>query len=71
MNGSEDYLDMVDINEFCARDLDSIMVKLGYEDGKPIYYNFLRPGYNLDDGLTALENDLDICTLFVQTCEPT
>ncbi|GJV25708.1 hypothetical protein Tco_1378403 [Tanacetum coccineum] len=55
VSGHVDIFDMVDIDLFTVVALNMMVLKLGYT-GKyePMFYNYLRPLTNLDEGLYAL-----------------
>ncbi|KAL4561470.1 hypothetical protein LXL04_033636 [Taraxacum kok-saghyz] len=52
------YIDLVVIDEFFVHVMDDIMIKLGYEDSTPMYYNFLVPneGYKWNMGVDETIN---------------
>ncbi|GKD18287.1 hypothetical protein Tco_1207445, partial [Tanacetum coccineum] len=60
VNGLVAYVDWCDIDKFSVHEIHGVMEKLGYVNGDPIYYHYLIPGTNLDMGLRALGNDLDV-----------
>ncbi|GJV79472.1 mutator type transposase [Tanacetum coccineum] len=60
VNGLVAYVDWCDIDKFSVHEIHGVMEKLGYVNDDPIYYHYLIPGTNLDMGLRALGNDLDV-----------
>ncbi|GJY69603.1 hypothetical protein Tco_0472585 [Tanacetum coccineum] len=59
-NGLVTYVDGFDIDEFLVHELNDVMKELGYINDDPIYYHYMIPGTDLDIGLRALGNDLDV-----------
>ncbi|GKD80070.1 hypothetical protein Tco_1342691 [Tanacetum coccineum] len=49
-----------DIDEFSVHKLNDVMEELGYVNDDPIYYHYMIPGTDLDIGLRALGNDMDV-----------
>ncbi|GJY64699.1 hypothetical protein Tco_0466159 [Tanacetum coccineum] len=60
LNGLVAYVDWCDIDKFSVHEIHGVMEKLGYVNDDPIYYHYLIPDTNLDMGLRALGNDLDV-----------
>ncbi|GJV54156.1 mutator type transposase [Tanacetum coccineum] len=60
VNGLVAYVDWCDIDKFSVHEIHGVMEKLGYVNDDPIYYHYLIPGTNLDMGLRALGNNLDV-----------
>ncbi|GJZ34765.1 hypothetical protein Tco_0580582 [Tanacetum coccineum] len=54
------YVDGFDIDEFSVHKLNDVMEELGYVNDDPIYYHYMIPGTDLDIGLRALGNDMDV-----------
>ncbi|GKC88297.1 hypothetical protein Tco_1148946, partial [Tanacetum coccineum] len=50
----------IEYDKFSVHEIHGVMEKLGYVNDDPIYYHYLIPGTNLDMGLRALGNDLDV-----------
>nr|KAJ0226243.1 hypothetical protein LSAT_V11C100046640 [Lactuca sativa] len=51
------------MDEFFVHELDEVMLKLGYEVPPVIYYHYQLPNGDLDFGLRALGNDVDVLSL--------
>ncbi|GKB49960.1 hypothetical protein Tco_0900713, partial [Tanacetum coccineum] len=62
-NGLVAYVDWCDIDKFSVHELNGVMEKLGYVNDDPIYYHYMIPGTDLQMGLRALGNDLDVLGL--------
>ena len=45
---------------FFVLELENMMNEIGYKNPIPTYYHFLIPGEDLDYGLHALGNDMDV-----------
>ncbi|GJZ46103.1 DNA helicase [Tanacetum coccineum] len=63
VNGLVAYVDGFDIEQFSVHELNAVMEELGYVNDDPIYYHYMIPGTDLDIGLRALGNDLDVLGL--------
>ncbi|GJV38114.1 hypothetical protein Tco_1410591 [Tanacetum coccineum] len=63
VNGLVAYVDGFDIEQFSVHELNVVMEELGYVNDDPIYYHYMIPGTDLDIGLRALGNDLDVLGL--------
>ncbi|GJQ98807.1 hypothetical protein Tco_0521792 [Tanacetum coccineum] len=63
VNGLVAYVDWCDIDKFSVHELNGVMEKLGYVNDDPIYYHYMIPGTDLQMGLRALGNDLDVLRL--------
>ncbi|GJT19244.1 hypothetical protein Tco_0877950 [Tanacetum coccineum] len=63
VNGLVAYVDWCDIDKFSVHELNGVMEKLGYVNDDPIYYHYMIPGTDLQMGLRALGNDLDVLGL--------
>ncbi|GJS59843.1 RNA-directed DNA polymerase, eukaryota [Tanacetum coccineum] len=63
VNGLVAYVDGFDIDKFYVHELNDVMVELGYVNDDPIYYHYMIPGTDLEIGLRALGNDLDVLGL--------
>ncbi|KAL4555983.1 hypothetical protein LXL04_038617 [Taraxacum kok-saghyz] len=61
VGGQIRYVDLLDIEDFFVKELDSIMQKLGYTSPPVIYYHFQIPRCGLEFGLRPLRNCDDIC----------
>jgi hypothetical protein len=60
VNGSTDFIDLIDIDKFSVHELDEILEILGYPAEDIRYYHYLVPKADLDVGLRALGNDEDV-----------
>ncbi|CAI9287655.1 unnamed protein product [Lactuca saligna] len=60
IDGTVNYVDMVDIDEFSVHELDAIMKGFRYGFPPVIYYHFLVPGGDFHFGLRPLGNDQDV-----------
>nr|KAJ0220802.1 hypothetical protein LSAT_V11C200091720 [Lactuca sativa] len=60
IDGTVNYVDMVDIDEFLVHELDAIMKGFRYGVPPVIYYHFLVPGGDFHFGLRPLGNDQDV-----------
>ncbi|CAI9284238.1 unnamed protein product [Lactuca saligna] len=60
IDGTVNYVDMVDIDEFSVYELDAIMKGFRYGVPPVIYYHFLMPGGDFHFGLRPLGNDQDV-----------
>ena len=61
VNGLVAYVDGFDMDRFSVHELNDVMEELGYvNEEDPIYYNYMIPGTNLEIGLRALGNDIDV-----------
>nr|KAJ0225055.1 hypothetical protein LSAT_V11C100025760 [Lactuca sativa] len=60
IDGTVNYFDMVDIDEFSVHELDAIMKGFRYGVPPVIYYHFLVPGGDFHFGLRPLGNDQDV-----------
>ncbi|GKD39620.1 syntaxin-132-like protein, partial [Tanacetum coccineum] len=58
--GQDEYITRIAIEHGQAGQIHGVMEKLGYVNDDPIYYHYLIPDTNLDMGLRALGNDLDV-----------
>ncbi|GKB58759.1 zinc finger, SWIM-type containing protein [Tanacetum coccineum] len=63
VNGLVAYVHRFDIDKFYVHELNDVMVELGYVNDDPIYYHYMIPGIDLEIGLRALCNDLDVLGL--------
>ncbi|GJY43027.1 mutator type transposase [Tanacetum coccineum] len=53
----------IEYDKFSVHELNGVMEKLGYVNDDPIYYHYMIPGTDLQMGLRALGNDLDVLGL--------
>nr|GEX08356.1 hypothetical protein [Tanacetum cinerariifolium] len=61
VRGRVDIFDMVDIDLFTGVALNMMVLKLGYTGkSEPMFYNYLRPLVNLDEGLYAFACEEDV-----------
>ncbi|CAI9260747.1 unnamed protein product [Lactuca saligna] len=51
------------MDEFSVHELDEVMLKLGYDVPPVIYYHYQLPNGDLEFGLRALGNDIDVLSL--------
>ncbi|CAI9284054.1 unnamed protein product [Lactuca saligna] len=63
IEGKLDHIDLVDMDEFSVHELDEVMLKLGYDVPPVIYYHYQLPNGDLEFGLRALGNDIDVLSL--------
>ncbi|KAL4579102.1 hypothetical protein LXL04_015237 [Taraxacum kok-saghyz] len=63
VEGQISCVDLLDIEDFSVKELDSIMQKLGYTSPPVIYYHFQIPRCGLEFGLRPLRNGDDILNL--------
>lgn len=63
MNGRYPYIYFLDIEELLVHKLDSMMLQLGYNCNKKMYYHFKKLESDLDVGLLDLGSDSDVCKL--------
>ncbi|GKA78772.1 hypothetical protein Tco_0785309 [Tanacetum coccineum] len=64
VNGLVAYVDGFDIDKYSVHELNDVMVELGYvNNDDPIYYHYMILGTDLEIGLRALGNDLDVLGL--------
>jgi hypothetical protein len=59
-NGSETYVDIIDIDKFSVHEIDDVLEILGYSKEQVRYYHYLIPNTDLDFGLRALGSDSDV-----------
>ncbi|CAI9287748.1 unnamed protein product [Lactuca saligna] len=60
IDGTVNYVDMVDLDDFSVHELDAIMKGFRYRVPPVIYYHFLVPGGDFHFGLRPLGNDQDV-----------
>ncbi|CAI9285562.1 unnamed protein product [Lactuca saligna] len=63
IEGKLDHIDLVDMDEFSVHELDEVMLKLGYDVPPVIYYHYQLSNGDLEFGLRALGNDIDVLSL--------
>ncbi|CAI9268949.1 unnamed protein product [Lactuca saligna] len=63
IEGKLDHVNLVDMDEFYVHELDVVMLNLGYEVPLVIYYHYQLPNGDLEFGLRALGNDVDVLSL--------
>ncbi|KAJ9544823.1 hypothetical protein OSB04_024530 [Centaurea solstitialis] len=56
-------VDFVDNDEFLVYELNAMMKEIGYTDDVATFFQFKIPGSDLDFGLRALGNDMDVLNL--------
>ncbi|CAI9262195.1 unnamed protein product [Lactuca saligna] len=69
IDGSVNYVDMVDIDTFSVHELDAMMKGFRYGVPPVIYYHFLVPGGDFHFGLKPLGNDDDLRTFAQYVCD--
>ena len=57
--GKIDHVDLIDIDQFSIHEVGLMMDCLGYNGTQAMYYMYLYPGKNLDNGLEDLSSDQD------------
>lgn len=61
VNGLVALVDGFDMDKFSVHELNDVTEELGYvNEEEPIYYHYLIPGTDLEIGLRALGNDIDV-----------
>nr|GEV37713.1 nucleotide-binding alpha-beta plait domain-containing protein [Tanacetum cinerariifolium] len=60
VNGDFAFFDCINIDEFSVHELNDMVKKIGFSCKTMMYYSFLKPDMNLDNGLYALGNDEDV-----------
>ncbi|GKC68953.1 hypothetical protein Tco_1114836, partial [Tanacetum coccineum] len=60
VNEDFSFFDCIDIDEFLIHELNDMVKKLGFNGKTIMYYSFIKPDMNLDNGLYALGNDDDV-----------
>ncbi|KAI3678918.1 hypothetical protein L6452_38222 [Arctium lappa] len=63
INGTYQYVDLVDTEEFSVQELRDMMKEIGIRDDASTVCHFKIPFKDLDFGLHALRNDLDVLDL--------
>nr|GEX97391.1 protein FAR1-related sequence 5-like isoform X1 [Tanacetum cinerariifolium] len=64
VDGKVSYINLIDIDKFCIRDLNDMVIELGYRQANVMYNHFkIRPLINLDHGLHPLSGDFDVLEL--------
>nr|GEU43666.1 pleiotropic drug resistance protein 1-like [Tanacetum cinerariifolium] len=59
-NGNTSFVDMLDIDEFFVHEIDFMLEDLGYDGRRAMFYHFLKPFCDLDNGLEPLASDKDV-----------
>ena len=62
-------MDLIDCDEFSIHEIDSMLEDLEYDGRRVMFYHFLKPDYDLDNGLEPLACDNDILLLGKYVCE--
>nr|GEV41801.1 transposase, mutator type [Tanacetum cinerariifolium] len=59
-NGNITFVDLIDSGQFYVHEIDSMLEDLGQDGHKVMFYHFLKPGFDLDNGLEPLACDKDV-----------
>nr|GEY11112.1 RNA-directed DNA polymerase, eukaryota, reverse transcriptase zinc-binding domain protein [Tanacetum cinerariifolium] len=62
-NGNITFVDMIDNDEFFVHEIVSMLENLGHDGHKVMFYHFLKPCCDLDNGLEPLACDKDVVLL--------
>ncbi|GJU83449.1 hypothetical protein Tco_1285814 [Tanacetum coccineum] len=62
-NSNITFVDMIDSDEFSVHEIVSMLEDLGHDGHKVMFYHFLKPCCNLDNGLEPLACDKDVVLL--------
>ncbi|PWA62796.1 hypothetical protein CTI12_AA361310 [Artemisia annua] len=62
-DGKITFVDLIDCDEFSIHEIDSMLEDLEYDGRRVMFYHFLKPDYDLDNGLEPLACDKDILLL--------
>nr|GEW63433.1 polyamine oxidase 1 [Tanacetum cinerariifolium] len=57
------FVDMIDSDEFSVHEIDSMLEDFGHDHHRVMFYHFLKPCYDLDNGLEPLASDKDVMFL--------
>ena len=60
VNGTESFIDNVDTDLFSVIELNDMIMMIGYRGNKKMYYQYMVPDSDLDNGLRALGSDQDV-----------
>lgn len=60
VNGTESFIDNVDTDLFSVIELNDMIMMIGYRGDKKMYYKYMVPDSDLDNGLRALGSDQDV-----------
>ncbi|GKC72978.1 hypothetical protein Tco_1118861, partial [Tanacetum coccineum] len=63
INGNITFVDMIDSDEFSVHKIDSMLEDLGQDGHRVMFYHFLKPGCDLDNGLEPIACDRDVVVL--------
>ncbi|GJU57674.1 hypothetical protein Tco_1235440 [Tanacetum coccineum] len=63
INGNITFVDMIDSDEFSVHEIDSMLEDLGQDGHRVMFYHFLKPGCDLDNGLEPIACDRDVVVL--------
>ncbi|GJW91550.1 mutator type transposase [Tanacetum coccineum] len=63
INGNITFVDMIDSDEFSVHEIDSMLEDLGQDGHRVMFYHFLKPGCDLDNGLEHIACDRDVVVL--------
>ena len=62
-NGNITFVDLIDCDQFSIHEIDSILEDLGHDGHRVMFYHFLKPDCDLDNGLEPLACDKDVQVL--------
>ncbi|GJY43180.1 mutator type transposase, partial [Tanacetum coccineum] len=62
-NGNITFVDMIEIDEFSVHEIDSMLEDLGHNSRRVMFYHFLKPSCDLDNGLEPLASVKDVVSL--------
>ncbi|GJU00847.1 mutator type transposase [Tanacetum coccineum] len=63
INGNITFVDMIDSDEFSVHEIDSMLEDLGQDGHRVMFYHFLKPSCDLDNGLEPIACDSDVVVL--------
>ncbi|GJV46112.1 hypothetical protein Tco_1430648 [Tanacetum coccineum] len=63
INGNITFVDMIDSEQFSVHEIDSMLEDLGQDGHRVMFYHFLKPGCDLDNGLEPIACDRDVVVL--------
>nr|GEV98544.1 ribonuclease H-like domain-containing protein [Tanacetum cinerariifolium] len=62
-NGNITFVDLINSDQFSVNEIDSMLEDLGENGHRVMFYHFLKPGCDLDNGLEPLACDKDVVLL--------
>ena len=68
VNGRFSFVDNIDVDLFSVIELNEMILMLGYEGDRIMYYQYLIPDLDLDHGLRALGSDQMFMNLVGMYC---